>query len=54
MIVLEIWTNGGVTPEQALKEASSNFLTNLSNLNDIIQGFSTVESQEEDVQEVEA
>jgi DNA-directed RNA polymerase subunit alpha len=38
-IVLEIWTNGGLTTDEALKQATALYLERLNELNDIIAGF---------------
>jgi len=48
-IVLEIWTNGAVTAEESLKEASAKFVEELTTLNDVIQAFD--ESAQEDESE---
>ncbi len=44
-IVLEIWTNGGVTPDAALKEAMAKFLEELTDLNQVVQEFEVEEAE---------
>lgn len=54
-IVLEITTNGNVTPDKALKESLATFVERLDELNNIVQDFdgSLVEgAAQEDVKEV--
>jgi DNA-directed RNA polymerase subunit alpha len=51
-IVIEIWTNGAVTPEEALKEASAKFVEELTILNDVIQAYDDSAEVEESEAEV--
>jgi DNA-directed RNA polymerase subunit alpha len=51
-IVLEVWTTGAVTTDEALKEASAKFLEELTGLNDVIQAYDD-SAEEESVEVVE-
>jgi DNA-directed RNA polymerase subunit alpha len=49
-VVLEVWSNGSVSPDAALKEASQIFMDRLSELNEVVQSFdgSTNDSSSEE------
>lgn len=47
-ITLEIWTNGGISPDEALKISTNTYYSRLGEFNDIIQAF-----EDNDVQTTE-
>lgn len=53
-IVLEIWTNGSVSPDEALKQATDLFLERLNELHSVVSNFDgSMKSEQEVVEEQE-